>query len=190
MEKDSGEMGSSRGSVWADWARRKLDPLIVILKRGAEPKQLALSSAVGITLGIFPICGTTVILCGIAAALLGSNIHTPTLMLANFVAMPIELSLVVPFLRLGEVITGGDHFALTSDALRMVITGQASRDVLLSVSHVMLGWLVAAPFILVVLYFVFIPCFKFLVHKFSSQPPSPKKTHHPHPEPKPKIRDV
>lgn len=91
MEKDSGEMGSSRGSVWADWARRKLDPLIVILKRGAEPKQLALSSAVGITLGIFPICGTTVILCGIAAALLGSNIHTPTLMLANFVAMPIEL---------------------------------------------------------------------------------------------------
>lgn len=134
--------------------------------------------------------GTTVILCGIAAALLGSNIHTPTLMLANFVAMPIELSLVVPFLRLGEVITGGDHFALTSDALRMVITGQASRDVLLSVSHVMLGWLVAAPFILVVLYFVFIPCFKFLVHKFSSQPPSPKKTHHPHPEPKPKIRDV
>lgn len=181
---------ASPGTGWTGWAHGKLDPLIVILKRGAEPKQLALSSAVGITLGIFPICGTTVILCGIAAALLGASIHTPTLMLANFVAMPIELSLVVPFLRLGEAISGGDHFALTSDALKMVITGKASRDVLLGISHAMLGWLVAAPFILVVLYVVFIPCFKFLVQKFSSHPPSPKKAHHAHPEPKPKLRDA
>lgn len=189
MEKDGGEMGSP-GPGWAGWARGKLDPLLVILKKGAEPKQLALSSALGITLGIFPICGTTVILCGVAAALLGSSIHTPTLMLANFVAMPIELSLVVPFLRLGEIISGGAHFALSSDALRMVITGQASRDVLLGVLHVLIGWAVTAPFILVVLYVVFIPCFKVLVRKFSSHPPSPKKTHHPEPEPKPKIRDA
>ena len=44
-------------------------------------------------------------------------------------------SLVIPFLRLGEIISGGPHFPLTSDALRKVFTGQASRDVLLSIIH-------------------------------------------------------
>lgn len=46
-----------------------------------------------------------------------------------------HFSLVVPFLRLGEVISGGSHFPLTSDALKKVLTGQASREVLLSVAH-------------------------------------------------------
>lgn len=34
--------------------------------RGAEPKQLALSTAVGLTLGVFPICGEkTMTLCSV-----------------------------------------------------------------------------------------------------------------------------
>ncbi|KAK1310084.1 RING-H2 finger protein ATL7 [Acorus calamus] len=44
-------------------------------------------------------------------------------------------SLVIPFLRFGEALTGGSHFPLTSDALKKVLTGQASREVLLSVFH-------------------------------------------------------
>ncbi|XP_057857942.2 uncharacterized protein LOC131067024 isoform X1 [Cryptomeria japonica] len=173
------------------WIRLKIvDPLVVILKRGVEPKQLALSAALGLTLGIFPICGVTVLLCGIAATLLGSAIQAPTLMLANLIATPIELSLVIPFLRVGEVITGGAHLPLTSDALKKLITGQASHEVLLGVMHALIGWLVTAPFILMVLYILFIPIFKFSVHKFSHHPASPKKTHQPHPEAKIKVRNV
>lgn len=44
-------------------------------------------------------------------------------------------SLVVPFLRFGEAITGGPRFPFTSDALKKVLTGQASREVLLSILH-------------------------------------------------------
>eukprot|EP00268_Persea_americana_P025361 TRINITY_DN2472_c1_g2_i2.p1 TRINITY_DN2472_c1_g2~~TRINITY_DN2472_c1_g2_i2.p1 ORF type:complete len:103 (-),score=16.49 TRINITY_DN2472_c1_g2_i2:232-540(-) len=102
-------------------------------------------------------------------------------MLANFVATPIELSLVVPFLRFGEVISGSNHFPLTSDALRKVVTGQASRE--------LLGWLIAAPFILGILYVVFLPCFKYLLHKFSAVPSSPMHPL-PHPEINIKVRDV
>ncbi|KAJ6976194.1 hypothetical protein NC653_031898 [Populus alba x Populus x berolinensis] len=97
------------------WFNKSIvDPLYQILSRGLEPKQLALSTALGITLGIFPIC---------AIALLRSLCHAPTVMLANFIATPLELSLVVPFLRFGEVISGGPHFPLTSDALKKVFTG-------------------------------------------------------------------
>ncbi|GMN34571.1 hypothetical protein TIFTF001_044918 [Ficus carica] len=125
-----------------------------------------------------------------AIAVLGLRCHAPTVMLANFIATPIELSLVVPFLRFGEVISGGSHFPLTSDALKKVLTGQASHDVLLSIAHALLGWLVAAPFILVALYILFLPCFKILVRKFSVIPSSPKKPVHSHSELKLKVRDV
>ncbi|KAL1222181.1 hypothetical protein V5N11_011059 [Cardamine amara subsp. amara] len=159
------------------WFDKKIsEPVIKILRRGAEPKQLAFSAALGITMGVFPICGVTVLLCGLAIASLGSLCHAPTVMLANFIATPIELSLVVAFLRLGEKITGGPHFPLTSDALKKVLTGQASRDVFLSIGNALLGWLVATPFVIVGLYIIFLPCFKILVRKFSSDSPPTAKT--------------
>ncbi|KAL7258109.1 hypothetical protein ACSBR1_004267 [Camellia fascicularis] len=174
------------------WFRRKIvDPLLQILRRGAEPKQLAFSAALGISLGVFPICGVTVFLCGLAIAVLGSHCHAPTVMLANFIATPIELSLMVPFLRLGEVITGGPHFLLTSDAFKKVLTGQASKEVLQSILHALLGWLVALPFILATLHVLFLPCFKILVRKFSTViPSSPKKPLSSHTEVRLKVRDV
>lgn len=173
------------------WFHTKIvDPLLQILHRGAEPKQLAFSAALGITLGVFPICGVTVFLCGLAIAVLGSFCHAPTVMLANFVATPIELSLVIPFLRLGEVLLGGPHFPLTSDALKKVLMGHASREVLLSLVHALLGWLVAAPFILAALYVIFLPCFKILIRKFSPVPLSPKKPLLSHAEVRLKVRDV
>ncbi|MQM04545.1 hypothetical protein Taro_037342 [Colocasia esculenta] len=77
------------------WLNKKIvDPLVQIIRRGAEPKQLAFSTALGITLGVFPICGVTVFLCGMAIALLRNHCHAPSVMLANFVATPIELRYV------------------------------------------------------------------------------------------------
>lgn len=175
----------------SSWINRKIvDPLFEIIKQGAEPKQLAFSTALGITLGLFPICGVTVFLCGMAIAILRSRCHAPSVMLANFIATPIELSLVIPFLRLGEVVSGGPHFTLTSDALKKVVTGQASRGVLLALSHALLGWITAAPFILGVLYIVLVPCFKYLVQKLNLRPSSPPKLLYSPPELKIKVRDV
>ncbi|KAH0460420.1 hypothetical protein IEQ34_011083 [Dendrobium chrysotoxum] len=167
-------------SIWSlglmPWLRKKIvDPFLQIIGRGAEPKQLAFSTALGLTLGIFPICGVTLFLCGFAIALLGKHCHAPSILLANFIATPIELSLVIPFLRLGEFITGGSHFPLTSDALKKVLTGHASREVLLSIVHALLGWIIAAPIILAVLYSLFVPTFKYLIHKFGNMPSSPEK---------------
>ncbi|XP_009602500.1 uncharacterized protein LOC107816181 isoform X1 [Nicotiana tabacum] len=189
------------------WSHKKIvDPLLQILRRGAEPKQLAFSGALGVTLGIFPIVGVPVFMCGLAIAVLGSSCHAPTVFLANFIATPVELSLVIPFLRLGEAVSGGSHFALTSDALKKVLTGQASWEVLLSIFHALLGWLVATPFILAGLYVLFLPCFTLLVRKFSSGQPikinsvpsspkkivssSPKKAVQPLTEVRVKVRDV
>ncbi|XP_050364281.1 uncharacterized protein LOC126782965 isoform X1 [Argentina anserina] len=158
------------------WFNKKIvEPLVDILRRGAEPKLLAFSAALGFTIGLFPICGTTVILSGLAIASLGSHCHAPTVMVLNLIATPVELSLMVPFLRFGEYVTGGPHFPLTSDALKKVLTLQASHEVLLSIAHALLGWLVAAPFVFALVYILSLPLFKVLVHKFSTGPSSPKR---------------
>ncbi|KAK2658808.1 hypothetical protein Ddye_005341 [Dipteronia dyeriana] len=161
--------------ILGPWFNKKvIDPVLEILKRGTEPKELAFSTALGFTLGLFPICGVPVFLCGMAIAVLKSNCHAASMMLANFVSTPVELSLVVPFLRFGETITGGSHFPLTSDALKKVLTGQASQEILISIGHALLGWLVAVPFIFAALYILLLPVFKILVLKFNSGPLSPK----------------
>ncbi|XP_047335431.1 uncharacterized protein LOC124938954 [Impatiens glandulifera] len=153
------------------WFQEKVvQPLVLILNKGAEPKQLAFSTALGFALGVFPICGVTFFLCAMAIALLGSLCHAPTVMLANFIATPIELSLMIPFLRLGEAVTGGPHFPLSTDALKKVLTGEASRDVLQSIFNALLGWFVAAPIMMVVLYIILLPIFKILVRKFNPAP--------------------
>ncbi|XP_076952103.1 uncharacterized protein LOC143625730 isoform X1 [Bidens hawaiensis] len=84
-------------------------------------------------------------------------------------------SLVIVFLRFGEFLMGGPHFPLTSDALRKVLTGQASMEIFLSIVHALLGWLVMAPFIMGLLYIILVPCFTILVRKFSSTVSSPKR---------------
>lgn len=152
------------------WGRRTLlDPFLLILKRGLRPKQLATSAALGITLGVFPVCGMTVVLCVIAAAILRSNCNLPTLMLANLAATPLELGLIVPFLRLGELVCGGEHFLLTPNALWMVITGKANKDVLFGLLHALVGWAIMAPPIFGGLFAIFLPLFWYLVQKFGAK---------------------
>ncbi|XP_078447562.1 uncharacterized protein LOC144716314 isoform X2 [Wolffia australiana] len=148
------------------WTKKRvLDPLVLIIRRGAEPKLLAFSFALGFTLGLFPICGVTVFLCGMGIALLRNSCHAPTVMLANFVATPFELSMVIPFLRFGEFISGGPHLSLNKDALMRILTFHASTEILLSVFHALLGWLAASPLILASLYLASLPCFQLLTRK-------------------------
>eukprot|EP00250_Pteridium_aquilinum_P008117 c17688_g2_i1 orf=821-1195(+) len=64
------------------WSQQKvIDPFVVILRRGLEPRLLSLSAALGVALGVFPVCGVPLIFCAIAALVLRSKCHVPTLML-------------------------------------------------------------------------------------------------------------
>ena len=47
----------------------------------------------------------------------------------------LHCSLMIPFLHLGEIISGGPHFPLTSDALQKVLSGHASSEVLEIILH-------------------------------------------------------
>lgn len=61
---------------------------------------------------------------------------------------------MIPFLRFGEVVTGGPHFPLTSDALMKVLKGQASIEVFQSIFHAVGDWFDSLK-----LYMYSLPCF-------------------------------
>ncbi len=80
--------------------RRLVAPLIAFLQQGLSPEKLSLCVALGVTLGTFPVLGSTTILCTVAAVALRLNM--PAIQLINYFAYPLQLVLFIPFIRAGE----------------------------------------------------------------------------------------
>lgn len=79
----------------------KLTRLVVaLLSEGMTPHKLALTLALGIMLGAIPVLGTTTILCALAAVVFRLNL--PLIQAMNFLAYPLQLLLLIPFMQAGQ----------------------------------------------------------------------------------------
>ena len=74
------------------------------LKDETSTEKLALSLALGLVLGVFPVFGVPTVLCGLAAAVWRLNF--PALQLVNYLACPLQLALLWPFARFGSTLFG------------------------------------------------------------------------------------
>jgi uncharacterized protein (DUF2062 family) len=85
--------------VRAFWERKVSKPLLDLLASGMTADQIALSIVLGAVLGVFPILGFPTMLCILAALVLRLNL--PALQLVNYLVYPLQLTLLIPFIRLG-----------------------------------------------------------------------------------------
>lgn len=85
------------------------------LYQGLTPRKLALTCAFGVVLGIFPVFGLTTLLCFGAAFLFRLNI--PIIQVVNYVFAPLQLILIIPFIKLGTYIFRLNPFPYSSDQL-------------------------------------------------------------------------
>jgi uncharacterized protein (DUF2062 family) len=121
-------------------AKRKA---VLWLSQGISPLRLALTLALGLAVGCIPVVGIPTVLCaGLALAL---HLNLPVIQAANYAAMPLQLALIIPFVRMGRWIFSAhsaqllapralEHFSAFSLATRMSgLAGEA-----------MLAWLIAA----------------------------------------------
>ena len=69
------------------------------LRQGISPQRLALTLALGFAIGCIPVVGVTTALCIVVA--LGLRLNIPAIQAANYAAMPLQMLLIVPFVRLG-----------------------------------------------------------------------------------------
>ena len=95
--------------------RRFILPLLALLRMGTSPETLAWSIAAGLMIGINPVLGTTTLLCLAVAFIFGLNIGASQF--ANHAAYPLEIVLLIPFIRLGSRLFHTEPMPLSSRAL-------------------------------------------------------------------------
>jgi uncharacterized protein (DUF2062 family) len=69
------------------------------LMQGISPRRLALTLSLGFAIGCIPVVGIPTVLC--AALALALRLNLPAIQAANYLVMPLQLLLIVPFVRLG-----------------------------------------------------------------------------------------
>ena len=138
--------------------RRLVDPILELLRQGVTPEKIAMSLAFGLGIGIFPVLGVSTILCTIIAIVLRLNL--PAIQLVNYLAAPIQLALIIPFVRVGEHILRLPPQPLSvSEGFKILATGVIHAVVVLwdAIVHAALGWIVIGPVLIYLLYLLFRP---------------------------------
>jgi uncharacterized protein (DUF2062 family) len=113
------------------------------LLQGISPQRLALTLALGFAIGCFPVVGIPTAVCaGLALAL---RLNLPAIQAANYAVMPLQLALIVPFVRLGgRLFAFGPQQELAAGALLHASPLMVVSQVGGLAGQAMLGWLLIA----------------------------------------------
>ena len=130
-----------------DWFKHKVrDPLLAELKQGATPEDFAAATTVSLAIAVNPFIGTTTILCLLAGKIFRLN-HV-VMQTINYFSYPLQLVLIVPFIRLGEKVTGAEPFPIHLDDLiaqfRESIPGFFTKFGIAG-WHALIGYLIVVP---------------------------------------------
>jgi len=137
--------------------RRFMRPVIELLTQGITPEKIALSLALGLALGIFPVLGSTTLLCALAAIVLRLNL--PAIQLVNYFAYPLQLAFLVPFIRMGKFLLRARPLQLSlAQMLDMARADlwHALSVLWLTALQAIAAWLLVSPILIPVLYFLFL----------------------------------
>lgn len=141
--------------------RKLIEPIKGQIRQGATPEGMALTVACAISISIFPLLGTTMLLCLIAGIVL--KLNQPVLHAVNYVLYPLQLILIPVFLKLGAVLTGSTPIVFDP----LLIIQEFSADIGLFFKkygmaglHGVLVWCLVAPVITWISYHILIRIFK------------------------------
>lgn len=135
-----------------------------LLQEGMSLRRISLCIALGVALGIFPVLGTTTLLCAIAAFVFRLNL--PAIQVVNYVVYPLQLILLAPFYGAGSWLFRGRSLPLFEeniiDVLKKDFWGSMANlwDLTL---YAVFAWLIISPFLVLLLYGLLKPVIRSLV---------------------------
>src|ERR1700727_3048587 len=86
------------------WRRRLIEPVGRQLTQGVSPEKIALTLGAGSAVALFPILGTTTVLCILLGIVL--KLNQPILQGLNVICVFIYVPFMVGCIRLGEILCG------------------------------------------------------------------------------------
>jgi len=128
------------------WRRWLVAPVISQLTVGSSPERIGWTMALGIVLGVFPIMGSTTLLCLLVGWIL--HLNQPILQVFKALVYPLHLALILVFIRLGERLYGAP--LITFSIPQMIGKFKAdpllfARDFGMAAWHGVSAWLLIAP---------------------------------------------
>lgn len=151
------------------WRERIATLVVAQLAQGITPEKIALSIALGISFGVFPVLGATTVLCAIAAVRL--KLNQPIIQLVNWLVYPLQLALILVFVRIGEWITHAPAVNLSvPELVRSFHESPLKFLQEFGVSQLqgIVAWLFIAPVVTAILFFALVPPLKRLAPKATS----------------------
>lgn len=137
------------------WRRRLVNPVLALLTQGVTPDRLAATLAVGTVCSVFPFLGTTSVL-NLGAGL-WLRLNHPILQTLNQLLGPLQLLLILVYVRIGEWMWGLSGSSFTVDEVVRTFR-EANFSTFLerfgwAGVHAFSAWAVTAPLLLVVIYY-------------------------------------
>jgi uncharacterized protein (DUF2062 family) len=86
------------------------------LRQGVTPSKLALALALGLVVGVVPVLGVSTAVCALLAVAL--RLNQPAIQVANYVAYPLQLLLLIPAFRAGAWLFGRPPITFSVAQLR------------------------------------------------------------------------
>jgi|HubBroStandDraft_5_1064220.scaffolds.fasta_scaffold36084_2 uncharacterized protein (DUF2062 family) len=143
------------------WQRHVIDPIAAQLTQGITPEKIALTLAVGSALALFPILGTTTLLCLLAGIVL--KLNQAIIQLVNMLCATIHFPIIVLLFRLGHLMFGVPYTHIGPGMMHHMLDTfwedptkffeRFGVDAL----HAIAAWFVILPFWLIIIYLVALP---------------------------------
>lgn len=142
----------------AFWKKRIADPILGLLKQGITPEKIALSIAFGMALGVFPVLGSTTLLCTLAA--MAFKLNLPAIQVVNYLVYPLQFVLLIPFYRAGELVFNAPRLSVSVTQIAALIKEDpwgATQFLWETTWHAMVVWGLLAPIGIAILYYTLVP---------------------------------
>lgn len=156
MSKDSAIVSTAPARTF--WQRRVRDPVVLQLTQGITPEKIALTVAIGSALALFPVIGTTTLLCFLVG--LALRLNQPIIQLINQAFWPVHVPVIFLCVRLGERIFSVPHTKFSVKFMKELLWNDPAAFFHRfgeTVLYAVVGWLVIAPFYSAAIYYIALP---------------------------------
>jgi len=157
------------------WRRRIGDPVISLLTQGITADKVSYTLALGTGLSLFPFLGFTSLLNLVAG--LALRLNQPLLQTINQLLGPIQLLMIVVYIRVGEWIWGAERLPFSIELLIQVFRDASFTEFLsrfgMAGVHAFTAWLVTLPVLVFSLNRLLRPIIRRVARQLPSAPPPP-----------------
>jgi uncharacterized protein (DUF2062 family) len=132
-----------------------VEPIVQQLTQGITPEKIALTLAVGSACALFPILGTTTLLCLIVGIAL--RLNQPIIQIINGICTPLHLPVILGLIRAGNFLFGHPHTRINIRFMNQLFWDEPAvffeRFGVIAM-HAVVAWLLIAPFWSILVYAV------------------------------------